>query len=1498
MSEDILRDGKKFYESGMPIDGSQSFTTTQWGKVPNQATTTYAFATSKGARALQDVGMNGLNDVEEQKWEPYQQFLRDIQGKVSPAVFDSIWADPAGDNYHYYRGSDLDRIQAPILRRYKYINNPQGNSPDNDSRTESYDTSYKSTPDVEDINQDYTLGEYEKYFQYKVSIRPEDLEIGRNYIVDKRTTTRKLRNDQKESVDWYQFRIPLREYERRVGGITDLTSVRFMRMFLTGFKHPIVLRFGTLDLVRGEWRVYEQNLDNTSSSTGTLQVSAVNIEENNDKTPVNYVLPPGISREQDPTQPQLVENNEQALSMTVNNLASGESKAVYKNTSIDMRQYKRLQMYVHANSFEQNMTNLENGQLSVFIRLGSDYKNNFYEYEIPLKLTPHRNDYNKYSTADRLQVWPKDNMLDIPLSLLTGLKRERNKAKAIGQASYNRPYSAYDTDNPQNRITIVGNPTLGDVKTMIIGVRNNSASAKSGEVWVNELRLKDYNSSGGWAAQGNLNVQLSDLGNVNVQGRYTSAGFGGLEDGVAQRSTDDYSNYSVTTNVELGKFFPDKAKVSAPLYYSITKEKTSPKYNPLDNDMLLDEALDAAANKHERDSIESIAVTKVTQTNLSLSNVRVGIQTKRHPMPYDPANFSFSYSHSHSYTTGETTVYEREDNWRGAMNYQWSPVYKPLEPFKKIKSKSKWLDLPRRFGLNWLPQNVGFNTEITRNYYELQERDMEATENQNLPLTFASQFLWNREFNLRWDLTKNLHMNFQSATNAEIEEPYMPVNKDLYPDRYEVWKDSVWTSIKHMGTPLNYNQQFQASYKLPINLLPVFDWITSDASYTASYNWVRGTDLEDGTSLGNNIANNRQANINAQFNMEKLYNHIPFLKKTNERFRRDSSRSNKSSQSRNKTSGKDAKNNRQTARDEKLRRQLPKNKRAYEKEITLLPDTTLKVTHSRKTRRLIVSAKTEDGKPFRLRYRRLDDNNIRIMNKVDSALKLKIAVSAKEPLDEKRWYRTAQSVARVLMMVRNVSLSYRNQYAMSLPGFKPMIGDVFGQRSGMGGMSPGLDFAFGFIGDGYIEKARRNGWLLMNDSLATPATTNRTEELQLRATLEPVRNLKIDLTATRTVTTARSVQYMYEGNPTTQSGTFTMTTTSLRSAFEGSGNANNGYRSKSFDRFCSSLDRIRDRVEARYAGAVYPAGTALAGKPFSAENGGVSRYSADVMVPAFLSAYTEMGDGGLTIFPSLSHLLPNWTLRYSGLSKLPWLRDVFKSVNISHAYKSVYAVGSYASYSTYMEYMNGLGFINDATTGMPVPNSMFNVSTVSINEAFSPLLGIDVTLQNNMTIKAEYRTTRVMSLSMTSVQINEASSHDWVIGAAYTLNNFNPFGGNRHRRVRQRGRSTAAGASQQKTGYNSRNTSSTGVNNDLKLRLDLSLRKQASITRDIATRTSAANSGNTAFKLSFSADYTLSRLLTMSFYYDRQTNTPLLSSSSYPTTTQDFGLSMKFSLTR
>lgn len=1495
VSEDILRDGKKFYESGMPVDGSNSFTTTQWGKIPTQATVTYAFATTAGSRALQDVGYNGLTDEEERTFGPYQEFLSSIQGKVSPAQLDSIINDPANDDYHYFRGSDFDRLQTSILERYKRINNPQGNSPDSDNRGEGYDTSYKTMPDVEDINQDYTLNEYERYYQYRISIRPEDFVVGQNFIVDKRETHPTLRNGQPGKATWYQFRIPLDEYEDRVGSISDFTSVRFMRMFLTNFKKPIVLRFGNLDLVRGEWRVYEQSLSNNANESGRISVSAVSIEENTDKTPVNYVLPPGIRRGQDPTQPQLTEDNEQALDVVVTDLSTGESKAVYKNSTLDIRQYKRLQMFVHANALEQNTTNLTDNQLAVFVRLGSDYKNNYYEYEIPLKLTEPKK-YSRYSLADAKLVWPEENMLDVPLNIFTALKKARNKAKSQGLASYNSLYSTYDEDKPNNKISIMGNPTLGEIKTVIIGVRNISGDIKSGEVWFNELRLKEYNNKGGWAAQGTLNVQLSDVGSVNASGKILTEGFGGIEDGVAQRSQDDYKTYNFTANIELGKFFPDKAKVSAPLYYSISKEEIRPKYNPLDTDMLLDDALDAMTDAHERDSIESIAVTKTKNTNFSLSNVRVGIKTKRHPMPYDPANFSFSYSHSHRHTSGETTVYETEDNWRGALNYSYTPVYKPFEPFKKlIKSKSKWFDIIKRFGINWLPQNVAFNTEMTRNYYELQERDMESAEGNKLPLTFSEQFLWNRDFSIRWDLTKNLHMSFNSATHAEIEEPYTPINKDLYPDRYSAWKDSVWTSIKDFGRPLDYSQTFNASYKLPLNLIPIFDWVNADGTYNSTYNWTRGTDLEDGTSLGNVISMNRTYNINGTFNLERLYNHIPFLKKTNERFNKTSRplRTNavkKTNSPNAKTGKKDSKNGKTEDKEKKI---LPKNKRSFEKEIVLKPDTTLLVSHGKNSKKLVVNAKTKEGKSFRLKYKAVDNNRIKIISKVDSITTLKLTVTPKMPAEQTRWYKTAQCIARGLMLVRNVSFSYRDQYSMSLPGFLPNVGDMFGQRRG-DIMSPGLDFAFGFVDDSYVDKSRERGWLLMADSIATPATTTRTKDLQLRMTLEPIKNLKIDLNASRTETKAKSIQYMYDGMPTTQSGTLTMTTISLGSAFEGMGDATNGYHSATFDKFCNSLETFRNRVEAQYANAVYPNGTPLAGQKFDPANGGVSKYSADVMVPAFLSAYTSMGGNSLSIFPSLSRLLPNWTLRYSGLVQLPWFRDVFKSVNINHSYKSIYAVGSYSSYSSYMEYMNGLGFINDATTGNPLPSSMYNVSTVSINEAFSPLLGVDMTFRNNLTCKVEYRTTRVLSLSMTSIQINEATSHDWVVGMGYKINDFKLFGGRRSRRVKSKGRN----ADDEKNKTQTTTSRSRGFNSDLNLRLDLSFRRQASICRDIASMTSSASSGNDAFKLSFSADYALSRLLTMSFYYDRQSNTPLLSSSSYPTVTQDFGLSMKFSLTR
>lgn len=1480
ISEDVLKDGYKFYESGMPLNNDATqYTEDVWGRIPTQSTVTYAFNTSTGARGKQDIGFNGLTSTEEQSFTTYANYLNEIRGKVSASVYDSIAADPAGDDYHYFRGSDFDKNKTSILDRYRRINNPEGNSVSTEDSPEKYSTAYKTSPDAEDINRDYTLNEYNNYYEYRVHLSPDSMQVGLGYIVDRRQAGVTLRNGNKETVNWYLFRIPLDEYQSRQGNISDFSSIRFMRMFLTNFSEPIVMRFGTLELVRGTWRNYTQSLtgNSTQTATGSLEVSAVNLEENNDKTPVNYVLPPGISRVVDRQQSQLLENNEQALNITVKNIGTGDSRAVYKNTILDLRQYKHVQMFVHANALTGDAS-MKDDETSVFVRFGSDYKNNYYEYEIPLKLTPAKH-YDTYTEADCERVWPEDNMLDIDFSLLTDTKRERNKQKSLGLASYTTAFSKYDPNKPNNKITVMGNPSIGEIRTIMIGVRNNANALKNVEVWVNELRLQGYTDKGGWAARAKLDMKLSDLATVALAGHLETSGFGGLEQGINERRNSDLYEYNVTTNLQLGRFFPEKAKVNIPLYYSYSHRKLKPQYNPLDTDTKLGDALDALATKQERDSLENITTTTTIERNFSVSNARVNIATKNHPMPYDPANLSLGYAHSHKYVSGETVARESNDTWRFNTGYHYSPVYKSYEPFSFIKNKSPWWKILKEEKLNYMPQSLNLTSNITRSYYELQERDMENLSNNSLPLTWSSDFLWNRTMALNWDITNNIHASLQTGTNAEIQEPYTPVNKNLYPDRYTAWKDSVWHSIAHFGTPLRFQQTFNASWKLPINKLPIFSWISTDASYDATYNWNRGSTRSNGSTLGNTINNSRDTKINGRLNFEQLYNKVPFLKEANRYY----------------TFHQYGSGNNDSKSDKDKEKDKPKY---FEKEVKLFEDSVITVTHNQKSRKVRVSAILRDGKRYAIRYKVKNSNSIVLLNK-DTAT-VKITVRPVKKNTDQGWYKALRFIARTAMMVRNVNISYNDNFSMSLPGFMTNVGDFFGQNNSAG-LSPGLDFAFGLTGENYINKAKEHGWLLNNDSVSSPATTNSSQNLQISATLEPIEGLKIDLNATRTVNRARSILYMYEGSPVTQSGAFTMTTISIKSAFEGIGNADNGYESKSFKRFISYLAPFRNRVEAQYSNAQYPVNSSLAGNAFDPANGTVSAYSSDVMIPAFLAAYCGGGEGSsLNIFPSIAKLLPNWKVTYSGLMRIPWIRQNFKSVTLEHAYKSIYAVGSYNTYSSFMGYMNDLGFVNDATTGNPVPSSMYDISTVSINESFSPFCGISVTLNNNFTGSLKYNNTRVLTLSMTSQQITEAISKDFVIGLGYKINNLKLFGAPKRRKI--------TNASQRKKQNDSSDKNknqqddlpeeSTGMSNPLNIRLDFSIRNQSAVNRNIISLLSQATSGNKALKISIMADYTFSKLLTLSAYYDRQTTTPLLSTSSYPTTTQDFGISMKFSLAR
>ena len=1451
VSEDILKDGYKSYENGLPTDGSDQYMLeTVWGRVSTQTSLTYAFDNTADSRRLQDVGLDGLSDDDEFTHSSYVAFVEELRSKLSPTVIAEMEQnafsplnDPAGDNYHFYRGYDYDEQELSILERYKHYNGTEGNSLSSDEADDGLYQSSRSVPDVEDINGDNTLNEYERYFQYRISMRPEDLVVGHNYITDVRETTVPTRDGNKQEVKWYQFKIPLNDYEKTVGSISDFSTIRFIRMYMTGFKKPTHLRFATLELVRGEWRTYDYNL-NTRGDTpaeGNIDVSVVNIEENAGRTPVNYVLPPGVTRIVDPGQSQAVQLNEQSMSLEITDLQAGDARAVYKNSSLDLRTYKRLQMYVHNEALVDDVTGLSNGDVAIFVRLGSDVKNNYYEYEIPLDVTPE----GHYSAdgQDRYEVWPDANRLDVELETFTNVKKNRNQQKmaGMGDVSYTTEYSEYDSKN--NRVAVKGNPSLSNVKVIMIGVRNNSATTKDCIVWVNELRVTDFDSDGGWAAKGSVNLNLSDIATFNFSGHKETVGFGSVDQSLSERNLEDYSQYNIAFQINAGRFLPEKAKLNAPVYFSMTKEKTTPKYNPLDEDILLKDALDACSTDEQRDSIESFAITRSTVKSFSVSGLRFDVKSKN-PMPWDPANFTLSYSSNKQQNTDPDNEYENTSDYRGSFQYSYSPYFKPFKPFSGLKSKSNNVKFLKDWEFNWLPTSIEFFTNISRYYYEQQERNTTDSDI-DLPVSVSKNFLWDRQFALNWNITKSLNVAFNSNTTAHIEEPAGAVNKRLFPDKYKLWKDSVMQSLKNLGTPYSYDQSFVTTYKAPFSTIPALNFVTASVTYNSTYNWERGTAI-NGIETGNTIYNQSAWSIDSRFNLEQFYNKFKYLREVNKRF----------SSTRRNTS-------------------VAKKPKRFERTIMLKEDTTVIVKHNLRTKKVKVTA-TISGKPFAVKTKVVDDNNIEVLSRGKQNIKLVIVENNKE--EKNFWKEAAQYATRFGMMVRNVSIRYKNTKSLSLPQFVPEIGDIFGQTNGYDAMAPGLDFAFGFYDENYIYKAKDRGWLLGDETQTSPALFSRTEEFDLEIGLEPIKGLKITLTTNRTDNRTNQIMFMYDDMNTTYSGSYTKTHCAILTSLRGS-SSKDGYASATFDKFLENIPVIAGRIEERYNGIKYPTSGfmrnhALAGQPFSPDNGGVNTSSSDVLIPAFVAAYTGQNPGKVTLdpFPGLSAMLPNWRITYDGLGKIEWFQKLFRNFTISHAYQCTYSVGSFTSFSDWISVGDGIGFSMDELTQNPYPTSPYNISSVAITEKFAPLIGVSATMYNNITFNAEYRDSRTLTLNSSAGQLVEASSKSLVVGGSYKIANFNTI---------------------LKIGGQDK-----GVNHDLTINADFTLSNNNALIRKIENNTAQATSGTRTMSINLTADYVLSRRLTVGAYFDHQINTPLVSSTAYPTANTNFGISLNLSLTR
>ena len=873
ISEDVLKDERKQYENGLPSNSaSQSLTnTTIWGKVPSSQSLIYAFDVDGANRTAQDVGFDGIGDAAEQN-------LPGIGGYAG-------LADPAGDDYQYF----LSATGSTIFDRYKNYNGVEGNSPvgvSNDNRGSS------TIPDVEDINRDNTMNYSNAYYEYKIDMQP-NMVVGSNFITDIVPTTLRdsdIRNQNPTEARWIQFKIPVSQPTSVVGSISDFRSIRFMRMFMTGFDKPITVRFGALDLVRGEWRRYEnsfQTADDPSLDNTNFDVLSVNIQENSQRVPIPYVTPPGVVREQLQNGQQVINQNEQSLSLRVNGtpagtggLEVGDSRAVFKNVEVDMRQYNKLKMFLHAEALPTDGTPLQDDQMKAFIRFGNDFTNNFYQVEIPLKVTPPG-----VPTGDTESIaetiWPDANEINLNLSLLTKMK-----VKSLGLDLTTFPDGVYYPDDdislpdgdgdPNLRLGIKGTPNFGLVRTLMVGIKNNHTDSVRGEVWFNELRMADLNNKGGMAAVLNIDTNLADFATVSATGRMSTIGFGALEQAPQERSREDMQQYNIVTNLSLGKLLPKKWGINLPFNYAVGEELITPEYDPFNQDIRLQQLIDNTTDAAERENMRNRAIDFTKRKSINFIGVKKDRAPEQKQRIYDPENLTLSYS----YNQVEKHNYEIENyidqQVNTSVDYTYTFKNKAIEPFKKSKffKKSSYWKMLSDFNFNYLPASISFSSNIIRQYNKQQFRQVDVAGIALDPL-FRRNYMFNYLYGFNYNLTKALKVNFTASTH-NIVRTYLDENN--VPDN----SNTIWTDFWNIGTPNQHNQQIVVNYELPINKIPVLAFVKSTYSYTGDYSWQRASlamNSVDGYDLGNTIQNAGSHRLNTAFNMESFYKYIGLGKK-------------------------------------------------------------------------------------------------------------------------------------------------------------------------------------------------------------------------------------------------------------------------------------------------------------------------------------------------------------------------------------------------------------------------------------------------------------------------------------------------------------------------------------------------------------------------------------------------------------------------------------------
>jgi cell surface protein SprA len=1436
VSEDVLRDGYKAHEQGIPFPyDTTAMVRTEWGYVPKNSALVNTFDSDGNSRTVKDIGLDGMNSELETLF--FGDFIRNIQGVISSqAARDKLLHDPSSDDFVYYRDPVHDQRRATIMDRYKDFNNPEGNSSNSDLGSESQ--VYTVNPDMEDINRDNTMEENESYFQYYIRMHP-DMKIGENFISDIFVKDTVFPNSGKHTTRWYQFRIPLSDYQKVIGPISDFKSVRFMRMFMRNFEDTTVMRFASLELVRSEWRKFnysllqgQEGLTQPETGSSAFEVSVVNIEESSQRIPVNYVLPPNTDRVIDVNTIQERELNEQALQLVVKNLPDGDARAVYKTITYDFRQYRRLQMDVHAEALVTDM-NLQNDDLSLFVRIGSDLQNNYYEYEIPLKLTAH----GFYLDNQRYIVWPEENMLDINLTDFTELKAFRN-------ANGGSVNVMYEEIRGSHIIRVKGNPNLGKVKTMMVGVRNpikketvsDMGVPKSGAIWINELRLSDFENKGGWAGTANLGIRLADFGNVSISGNFMTTGFGGLEQTQQERSQEDVYRYDILSSLELGRFFSQKIGLSLPVFFGFSERFANPMYDPLSPDMTYRDAMKALRTKAQRDSLRMLAQDYTQTKSLNVSNMRIAPSGMRQGGIVNISNLSMNFAYNETFQHNVNIERYLYKEYRGGLTYGYSisPLY--IEPFKKIPFlSSPWFALIRDFNFNLVPNQFTFSTDLYRMYNERQNRNIAYPE-AKLPSYYSKDFRWTRNYNLTWNLARSLTFTYSASNVARIDEPEGMVNKVLDPTGYSRWKDSVWSNIKNFGRTVDFGHSFGLSWQVPFSKLKLTDWISGTASYRGTFNWVAAPVLDRNDygyiyEPGNTIANGRTISGNLDADFKRLYNKSKFLQSVNDEF------------------------------DGKKKPEMVE--KTFESRVyNIKAGNRRTVNHGLGTEDVTISVVNENGTAVKATSETLDKNRVSVQ--VASDARVKILVKGKVPKQESAGAYSVKLLTRMLMMVRSGSIQYNQTEQSILPGFMGMPKFV-GLNNLGNNLAPGLQFVMGGQATDFLLRAKSHGWLTNDSTMINPYVMQKSTDLNVRLTLEPIKDLQITLTGMRNERRDLTTYDIASGTGITQAiGSFSISVITLKTAFQKYRIAKN-YQSDAFDRFDSYRKDIAWRIarerQSRSGGNYNPGGGEFPT--------GYGKLSQEALIPAFRAAYTGRSSSKVSLGNFWNIPLPNWTIRYSGFSRSELFKQFFRSGSIEHAYSSIYSVNAYNWNDEFAPDHYGYSWVQNQL-GDYIPRN--NILNISIRESFNPLFKLNLTWQNDLTTVFSIVKDRTLGLSLANYQVLEMTNLVYRADVSYFFKKVPlifKFGEDRQKKV----------------------------DTDLKLTAGFSYGNDRTFIRSLeeTEQVTQLSAGNRKTSLRVSADYTLYKGIILRGFYNYDVNMPWVSAISRSETYFGFGLSVSLS---